>query len=141
LLDRPYRYGGDSEPRMDIEKVFRPGKWFVGFCAVLVVVWLAYQAVASARLGEEAKLVGQQIFDWSLHSDDSVWDSKAEMTDAKVLKKTDTMAIVEVRGKQNISEHPVDKSKPVAEDKGECGATLTFYKRSKNWVLGKVELQ
>jgi hypothetical protein len=122
---------------MDFEKVFRPSKWFVGFCAVLVLVWFGYQAVASARISEEAKAEAAAIFDWSYPPLRAV--SHADITDAKVLKKSETVAVVEVKGKQNLnltSETGVNTI-----ETADCGATLTFYKRNKNWILGKVELQ
>jgi hypothetical protein len=122
---------------MEIEKLFRPSKYFVGFCALLVLVWFGYQAVASARISEEASAAAADIFDWSFPELNA--SSHADITASKVLKKSETSAVVEVRGKQNLKTTSNTGENTI--ETADCGATLTFYKRNKMWILGKVELQ
>src|SRR5438105_4906009 len=85
----------------DMENIFRPGKWFVLFCGVLVVVVVALRYVANADLLSEAKRVGFNIFTWYWPGDN--WNSRAEITDAKVLEKGDYDAVVRVQGKQFLT--------------------------------------
>ncbi len=123
-----------------MEKIFSPNRWFVLFCALLVAVWLGLQAVVNLRVADEAKLVGQRIFTWSWPG--RHWASRAEITAAEVLRRSGTDAIVKIKGRQVLT-------RPHAADGGDAAmssvttdvsATLTFYKASNNWVLGKVEL-
>ena len=121
---------------MDIENLFRPNKWFVGFFALFVVIWLIGQFVGNVRVGDDAKFYGAHIFTWRWPS--MKWRSRADMTDARVIKKTGTEAIVEVRGKQEISG---DGSRGNDVESDDCSATLTFYKYSNRWELGRVDLR
>ena len=123
---------------MDIEKIFRPNKWFVGFCGMLVVVWFFLQMVANARLQDEAKFIAARIFNWNWRGLNCI--SRAHIIDAKVIKKTDTHAIVEVKGTQQM-ECSTPGNAAATTENSDCDVTLTFYKRSNNWVLGKVDLQ
>lgn len=125
-----------------MEKIFTPNKWFVAFCGLLVLVFLSLKWVINTRIADEAKEIGQEIFTWSW--DSQHWKSSAEMTGAEVLRVTDTDAIVKVQGKQVLTQLGGDGQSVAGAPKSEvvdCSATLTFYKSSNKWKLGKVELQ
>jgi len=125
-----------------MEKIFRPSKWFVLFCGLLVLVWAGLQAVANMRIADHAKLIAAQIYTWSWTGPN--WRSKAEITEARVVQRTDTDAIVKVRGRQVLTSFPEghpDDFKNARSEVVDCSATLTFYRSSSNWILGKVELQ
>jgi hypothetical protein len=117
---------------MEVEKLFRPSKWFVGFCGLLVIVWLGLQYVANMRLEDEARNIAAQILNWSWPRYN--YQSQAEITGARVVRKSDTDAIVEVKGRQKL----FDGSQPETVD---CNVKLLLYKASNNWVLGRVEQQ
>ena len=124
-----------------MEKIFHPNKWFVLFCGLLVLVWAGLQAVANMRIADEARLAGRRIFSWEWPG--RSWFSRAEITDAKVVRRTDTDAIVKIKGHQYLNvpqaADPADKGKEKSEVV-DCHATLTFYRSSNRWMLGKVEL-
>lgn len=118
-----------------MEKLFRPNKWFVGFCGLLIVVFVSLQYVSRMRLQSLAEAWGNEVYTWdwparNLHS-------RATMTKAEVIKKTESDAVVKVTGTQTLEE---SGAKPQRSDT-ECGAVLNFYKTNNDWVLGKVELQ
>ncbi len=122
---------------MDFDKIFRPNKWFVGFCGLLVVVWFVLQTVANMRISEYAKTLGANLFSWEWPSLDC--KSQAEITDAKILRKSDADAIVEVKGRQTIM--PDGKAAAGKAEVVDCDARLTFYKMNNVWILGRVDLQ
>jgi hypothetical protein len=125
-----------------MEKFFHPNKWFVAFCALLVIVYGVLQWVMNMRIADEAKLAGQRIFSWSW--DVKHWSSTAEITKADVVRRSGTDAIVKVRGRQVLTEPTSEGGNQQAGSRSEtvdCSATLTFYRASNNWVLGKVELE
>lgn len=118
-----------------MEKLFRPNKWFVGFCGLLIVVFLSLQYVSRMRLQGLAQAWGAEIFTWdwpgqNLHS-------IGKMTKADVVKKTESDAVVKVTGTQTLDRSGAQPQ----HTETECGAQLTFYKTNNDWVLGKVELQ
>lgn len=125
-----------------MERIFRPNKWFVIFCALLILVWVGLQCVANLRLAEEAKSCGLHVFTWAWPN--LGWNSSAEVTEASVLKKTDTDAVVKIQGRQVVKFSPSGLNEAAGKNRSEvvdCNATLTFYRASGHWVLGKVELQ
>jgi hypothetical protein len=125
-----------------MENIFRPNKWFVMFCGLLVCVWLGLQLVATMRLADEAKLVGKHVFTWEWPA--AGLYSSATIGKADVIRRSDTDAIVKVKGEQLLtSARQSADGKPGSErsEVVECGATLTFYKSSNDWVLGRVELE
>ena len=144
-----------------MENLFKPGKWLVLFCGVFVLLWGVLQYVSNARLKEEAQMVARDIFTWAWPRDN--WRSRAEITDAAVVKKSENDAIVLVKGRQHLGYMPsgavdaaADAGKKgesatanvASNDSGEtvdCAAKLTFYRMSvKNkdyWMLGKVEFE
>ena len=131
-----------------MESIFRPNKWFVLFCALLILVWGGYQLVANMRIANEAKLIGQDIFTWDWP--ELGWSSNGLITDATVVRRNDTDAIVKIKGKQLIRSlrSGAQAAKDSQQSSGtttpdqvmEANATLTFYRLSNNWVLGRVEL-
>jgi len=124
-----------------MEKIFRPNKWFVIFCALLVAVWGGLQLVANMRLADEAKQEASQIFTWDWPTLNCF--SKADVTDATVVRRTDSDAIVKVSGKQVVTTAPPNTPvdfKTARSDVVDVNVTLTFYRSSNQWVLGKVEI-
>ncbi|MBN8658914.1 MAG: hypothetical protein BWY75_00746 [bacterium ADurb.Bin425] len=113
-----------------MEKIFSPGKWFVGFCALFVCIFLALKYVHQARLEEMAKLAAADMFTWS-------WDgagvqSSCEITKAKVLKSQDNDAEVMVEGVQKITKQGQSST-------ADCKAVLKMYRSHNNWMLGTME--
>lgn len=124
-----------------MENIFRPSKWFVLFCGVLVLVWAFLQLVSNLRVADEAKIQASKIYSWQWPEKNL--KSSAEITDATVVRRTDTDAIVKVNGRQTLQSMIAGTVQGVSKEASEvvdCSATLTFYRSSNNWVLGKVEL-
>ncbi|MBI4533982.1 MAG: hypothetical protein HY711_08535 [Candidatus Melainabacteria bacterium] len=124
-----------------MENIFRPSKWFVVFCGALVVVWAVLQLVSNLRVADEAKRQAREIFAWQWPGKNLV--SSAEITEATVVRRTDTDAIVRVKGRQTIKTINAGTTEGVNKESTEavdCGAILTFYRSSNHWVLGKAEL-
>ena len=123
-----------------MDKLFTPNKWLVLFCAVFVAIYATLNWVINSRLQATAKIYGDDIFSW-VWMDKNVC-AKADMSEAKVLQRSDTAAVVEVTGEQVVG--PFDGSRPFpmkASSSVVCKAKLTFYKLKDGWELGKVELQ
>ncbi len=124
-----------------MEAIFRPSKWFVIFCGILVATWGILQYVSNLRLEREAEGVGARVFTWFWPGDN--WLSEARITSASIERRTETDAIVKVKGKQVLTffARGQDRNDKTARSETvDCSATLTFYRLSNNWVLGKVEL-
>jgi hypothetical protein len=123
-----------------MENLFKPGKWLVLFCGLFVLLWGVLQYVSNARLKEEAERWGAIVFTWNWPGDQ--WSSRAEMTEASVLRKTDHDAVVRIKGKQYLTAG-VPGDKLTNSEAVDCAAVLTFYKRSVHdkdyWELGEVE--
>ena len=123
-----------------MEKVFS-WKVLVAFCTIFIVSWVALQTVSNMRLEGEAELIGDKIFNWQWP--DATWQSKAEMTQASIIRKSDNDAVIKVTGKQILT--TTDPGQSLDNPSGntetvECSAVLTLYKQSGKWVLGRVEL-
>ncbi|MBX9688581.1 MAG: hypothetical protein K2X27_17865 [Candidatus Obscuribacterales bacterium] len=123
-----------------MDKIFS-WKVLVSFCAVFIVTWIALQAVSNMRLESEAQMIGNAIFSWNWP--DENWQSRAEMLEASILRKSDNDAVIKISGKQIISSPEDGESLDNASSRSEtvdCSAVLTLYKQSGRWVLGRVEL-
>lgn len=123
-----------------MEKLFS-WKVLVSFCAVFIVTWVLLQAVSNMRIESEAQLIGESLFSWYWPGEN--WESKAAMTEASILRKSDNDAIIKVSGKQVLTlRKPGDSldNSPVRSETVDCSAVLTLYKQSGKWVLGRVEL-
>ncbi len=121
-----------------MEKLFHPNKWFVAFCGLLIVVFFSLQYVSTLRLQSLAQAWGAQIFTWDWPGQEL--HSRAKITKAELVKKTESDAILKVTGTQTLERAgAADVAQQHTET--ECGALLTFYKSNNDWVLGKVELQ
>jgi len=146
-----------------MDNFFRPtNPLFVGFCAVLVLAIFAAGYIRDQRILEQAKVIGLQEAQWS-------WPSQGVTTNvddiqARILKRSENDAVVEIKGKQKIclqapgSGNPINdqvngssKTQPVAGSESTSSsisnsdfkAVLTLYKtgNSRIWMLGKVEGQ
>lgn len=100
-----------------MEKIFTPNRWFIGFCALLIVVVGALKIVGDMHIAEEAKLVAQGIFnfDWP----ELGIESRVQSINAHVISHSEHDAVVEVTGRQYIAKLA---PQPVAEPKAETPA-------------------
>jgi cell division protein FtsL len=118
-----------------MEKIFRPSKWFVLFCLILIIVWGTLQIVSNMVLEERAKEITKEIFTWQWP--DKTWSSQVKDMNTSVLSRSRTDAIVKVNGKQDLIQAADNVSKSQICD---FTLVLSFYQVSNHWVLGKVEL-
>ena len=123
-----------------MEKIFTPNKWFVGFCALLIAVVATLKIVGDMHLAEIACVYGKDIFVWewpAMGLGSSVFAMKAN-----VVRRDANDAVVEVSGHQVVAkfgqDHRIEERTEIQPD---VKATLTFYRRSNKWELGKVELK
>jgi hypothetical protein len=123
-----------------MDRIFTANKWFVAFCAALIIVWVALQFVINLRLTAIAKMDSERILDWSWPSKNL--RSKAEVVSAEVLKRSETDAVVKVKAKQQLLQQN-QPGEPFVDTGGinDCQAILTYYKANHRWFLGKVEVQ
>jgi hypothetical protein len=119
-----------------MEKIFRPGKWFVLFCGLFVLVWGARQYVSNAVLRDDAQRYAAYVFNWQWAGSD--WASQANIVETDVLNHDDNDAVVKVKAHQQFRQHANDQL-AVAD----CSAILKLYKRSTAhgviWELGEVQ--
>ena len=122
----------------NMEKIFNP-KILVIFCAIFIVVWVMLQTFSNMRIEAEAQLIGDTIFNWEWPEE---CRSNVQIEKASIIKKSDNDAVVKVSGKQILTPlsrvDPLDNSSPRSQTV-DCSATLTLYKKSDHWVLGRVE--
>lgn len=118
-----------------MEKLFRPNKWFVAFCGILIVVFVSLQYVSRMRLQHLAEAWGAEIYTWNWPGADL--HSSAKMTKVDIVKKSESDAVIRVTGMQSLDQSGSSQK----HSETECSALLNFYKSNNDWVLGKVELQ
>ncbi len=87
-----------------MDQIFRFSKWFVLFCALLVVARLAQQYVADRAFEERASAMGERIFGWRWVNAAGNVDiqSSAQVTKAKVIHRRETDGQVRVEGTQLV---------------------------------------
>jgi hypothetical protein len=123
-----------------MEKLFS-WKVLVSFCAVFIVTWIMLQVVSNMRLESEAVMYGNAVFSWSWPGEN--WESRGDMTEASIIRKSDNDAVIKVSGKQQITAsirgEALDNS-PAQSQTVDCTAVLTLYRNRGKWVLGRVEL-
>jgi hypothetical protein len=136
-----------------MEKFFTFNKFFIGFCALLVVIVFASNYARDERIKEQAKVIGQQAGEWN-------WPAQGVSTtiddiSAKIIKLSENDAEVEVHGKQKVAFSNATEAASVAGEKttsdapskspdtADYKAVLTLYKNGKSpiWLLGKLEEQ
>ncbi len=115
-----------------MEKAFTFNKWFVTFCALLVVTWGGLKLVSDMAVCEEANYLARSIFSWEWP--DLKAQSQVDSVHTRVIQRSANDAIVEVSGKQHIATDGNTTS-------GDFLAHLSFYKQQNKWILGKVELK
>lgn len=119
-----------------MEKIFTPNKWFVLFCALLVLMWLALQLVATMRLEALATEEAAHVFSWQ-------WlgfgRSRATIENAHLLKRSEADAVVRVNARQTVEEEGTPGHFTAKQPEVTCSALLTFYRVDQDWFLGKVE--
>jgi hypothetical protein len=108
-----------------MEKIFTPNRWFVAFCALLILVVGALKVVGDMHLAEEAKQVALNIFtyDWA----ELGVASRVQSINAHVINRNDHDALVEVSGRQMIAKlaAPVKVAEPASENAAGSNATAT----------------
>ena len=123
-----------------MDKIFTPNRYFIGFCAALVLVVFAWTYIRDQMILEEAKVKCAELATWN-------WpaigiSSRIGDVDAKIIKRTENDAEVEVQGKQVFDLQPnATDTQALAGTESNYKATLTLYKNgeSRRWRLGKVE--
>lgn len=104
-----------------MEKIFTPNRWFIGFCALLIVVVGALKIVGDMHLAEEAKLVAANIFSFD-------WpglgvESRVSSINAHVISHSEHDAVVEVSGRQYIAKLVPAPAKAATEPAETLAAT------------------
>lgn len=122
-----------------MEKIFTPNRWFVLFCALLIVVVGSLKLVGDMHLAEFATEKGQEIFSWSWP--DRNLTSSVVQARAHVIRRDANDAMVEFTGQQVLTNLPGDSRIELDPKEANVKAVLTFYKLNSEWVLGKVELK
>ncbi|MDR3614242.1 MAG: hypothetical protein P4L53_11820 [Candidatus Obscuribacterales bacterium] len=121
-----------------MEKIFTPSKWFVLFCAILVLIFGALQMVANMRLQETARFEGERLFSWQWAG---LGSSTGTIDHSEIIKKTDTDAIVRVKGIEKVALASANSNEAKAAESVACSAVLTFYRKDSEWMLGKVQFE
>lgn len=122
-----------------MEKIF---SWpvLVTICAIFIVTWISLQAVSNMRVQAKAQLFGDRIFSWNWPAESL--QSRAEITEASIVKKSDNDAVVKISGKQILAPYqPGDSldNSPKGSQTVDCAAVLTLYRMNNDWELGRVE--
>lgn len=117
-----------------MERFFSPSKWFVGFCALFIIVWLALGYIRDQRIKEEAMLLIDKHFSFRYPVGDGTQKilCEAQSESAKIIKRTTTDALVEVTGKQTRTANGVKSEAPF---KG----SITLYKNENIWRVGQLQ--
>lgn len=119
-----------------MESLFRPGKWFVLFCGLFILIWGIKQYLSDCVVKGYADEFANRVFNWRWQGSD--WASQAKIVETRVLNHSDTDATVEVKGQQELKEN---HSTQLAT--ADCRAILKLYKRSTGrgviWELGEVQ--
>lgn len=122
-----------------MEKIFTPNRWFVGFCALFIAIFVSLQWVINTRLQTYAEKVGENVFTW-IWPDHNLM-SATKITGTKILKRNETSAIVEVSGDQTISPFDPKTAGKNESEQSKVKAILTFYRIKNDWRLGTVEFE
>ena len=139
-----------------MEKLFTPGKWFVGFCAIFVCIFMVRNYVHDEKIKELSKIAAQDIFEWQ-------WPAKriassCDITDAQIVKADKNSATVTVKGVQKIAPmadftadgqngseatatSPSQTTNTGASTTSDCQALIKLYRQDNRWQLGSVEVQ
>ncbi len=121
-----------------MENFFKPSKWIVAFCAILIAIWLSLQFVIKARLTEEGKQLAYQIFNWNwpgLYISSSVKD----ISNVKIDKLTQADAKIEIEGRQNIVTSNGDLNHQVYSIKVlPFKLVIVFYHVNNAWKIGSI---
>lgn len=117
------------------------GWYFVGFCAVFIVVFAAMKTVSNMRVQAEAELLCADMFNW-VWSDQN-WESKAQLTGVEIVNRGDNDAVVKITAKQEAAAYKPGPKLDISSRRSEtevCTATVTLYKLNGKWMIGCVEL-
>ncbi len=120
-----------------MEKIFTPNRWFVLFCALLIVVFGTLKIVGDMNVANIAAEEGTKIFTWTWPGLN--WQSTFVQVHPHVLTRNEHDALVEVSGRQIIT--GLDEPAGAASTQCDAKALLTLYRLNGNWELGKVELK
>lgn len=118
-----------------MKKIFSFNKFFIAFCIAFILICLALQVVIYFRMIDQAKLDGAKILAWNWP--DKNVKSLVQVYDAKVLKKDGNNAVIKVFADQIIERNMAESRRQEAK----CAVTLSYYRASKQWYLGKVECE
>lgn len=90
------------------------------------------------RLQELAKAEGVHVFSWQWTG---LGASTGIIEQSEILKKSETDAIVRVKGMEKVVLVPASADAAKSEQSVACSAVLTFYRKDKEWMLGKVQFE
>jgi hypothetical protein len=117
------------------------GWYFVGFCAVFIVIFAAMKFVSNMRVQAEAELLCEHIFNWNWPGVN--WQSNAKVTGVEIVSRGDNDAVVKLTAKQEASVYKPGETLDISSRRSEtddCTATVTLYKLNNKWMIGSVEL-
>jgi hypothetical protein len=133
-----------------MKKLFSFNKFFISFCVLFLLVWIALQIVNHMRIKEMAKLDGERVLAWT-------WPEKnvrsaINIYDTKLLKKDHNEIIAKVLAVQSIqtmnsgADLTTDRTNQVnlndnRRSASDCSVTLTYYRTNDQWFLGKVDCE
>lgn len=116
------------------------GWYFVGFCAVFIVIFVTLKTVSNMRVEAEAEELAQTIFNWKWPGMN--WESAAKVTGVEIISRSDNDAVVKVSTKQEVTAYPPGEALDLSNKRSQTvdsTATLTLYKQNDKWIVGRVE--
>ena len=115
-----------------MNKAFNPSVWFVCFCGLLVIVWVALQIVGNMRLTDLATQDAQQMFSWQWPNRSC--HAQAQIGQVTVEDKNNITATVKIVGNESLvfSQGGNPQTFPFT-------AKLKYYRVNNDWILGSVE--
>ncbi len=122
-----------------MDKLFTPGKWFVGFCAAFVLIFLSTKYVHDQRMGEEGKMYVQKMFTFTFPA--LGVSSTFEPKEAQIVKSEENEAQIRVSGVQSIIKSQSGAAAQEAPQTAQCQALIKLYKDQGKWRVGAVEAE
>ena len=76
------------------------GWYFVGFCAVFIVIFMTLKTVSNMRVEAEAEMLAQELFNWKWSGEN--WESVAQVPAVEIISRGDNDAVVKVKAKKEV---------------------------------------
>lgn len=122
-----------------MEKLFTPGKWFVGFCAMFVLIFLSTKYVHDQRMAETGKMHVEKMFTFTFPA--LGVRSSFEAKEAHIVKSEENEAQIRVSGVQSIVKSSAGAASEEAPQTAQCQALVTLYKDQGKWLVGSFEAE